>query len=60
MKTYLFTFQTNYEEAGIIITTSKGLDYAKKLATEKGAWNTNSWKIIDTTKEDFITTVNYG
>ena len=32
MKTYLVTFQTNYEEAGIIITTSKGEDFAKEAA----------------------------
>lgn len=34
MKTYLFRFQTNYEEAGIIITTDKGLEYAKQYALE--------------------------
>ena len=60
MKTYLFRFDTNYETAGIIITTAKGLDYAKKLADEKGAWDFNDITIIDTETEGFIDFINFG
>lgn len=60
MKTYLFRFDTNYGTAGIIITTAKGLDYAKKLADERGAWDFNDITIIDTKTDGFIDFVNFG
>ena len=59
MKVYLFRFDTNYEEGGIIITTDKGLEYAKEQADILGAWHTNEVIIIDTETEGAIDTVNY-
>lgn len=60
MKIYLFRFQTNYEEAGIIITTDKGLEYAKQYALELGAWDTNDVVIINTTTEGVVERINFG
>jgi len=60
MKTYLFRFMTNYEEGGIIIVTSKGLEWAKVEANRLGAWDTNDVEIIKTWEEEFITSVNFN
>ena len=60
MITYLFKFDTNYEEAAIIVTTEKGLDYAKEKAKELGAWYTSDVTIIDTLTEGATLKVNYG
>ena len=60
MKTYLFRFMTNYEEGGIIIVTSKGLEWAKVEANRLSAWDTNDVEIIKTWEEEFITSVNFN
>jgi hypothetical protein len=60
MKTYLITFLTNYEEAGLIITTDKGLKYAKSRAEYLGAWDDYSIKEINTTEEGVYYSVNFG
>ncbi len=59
MKVYLFRFDTNFEEAGIIITTNKGLEYAKEKALELGAWDVNDFTELDTMKEGVYTSVNF-
>jgi len=59
MKVYLFKFDTNYGEAGIIVTTVLGLEHAKKLALEQGAWDTNCITELSP-KEGAITSVNFG
>ena len=51
---------TNYEEGGIIIVTSKGLEWAKVEANRLGAWDTNDVEIIKTWEEEFITSVNFN
>lgn len=61
MITYLFKFQTNYEEAGILITTSKGLEYAKEIAfNQLGAWEVDDVTIIDNKEEGVYTSVNFN
>ena len=60
MKTYLFRFLTNYEEAGIIITTNKGLDYAKEKALYLGAWDVNDITEINTEEEGVYNSVNFN
>lgn len=61
MITYLFKFQTNYEEAGILITTAKGLDYAKEIVfNQLGAWEINDVTIIDNKEEGVYTSVNFN
>ena len=51
---------TNYEEGGIIIVTSKGLEWAKVEANRLSAWDTNDVEIIKTWEEEFITSVNFN
>ena len=60
MKTYLITFSTNYEEAGLIITTDKGIEYAKSRAKYLGAWDGYSIKEINTTEEGAYCRINFG
>ena len=60
MKTYLFRFDTNYGEAGIILTTNKGLEYAKEKALWLGAWDTNDIVEIDIVTEGTYVSVSYG
>lgn len=60
MKTYLITFSTNYEEAGLIITTDKGIEYAKSRAEYLGAWHDYSIKEINTTEEGAYCCINFG
>ena len=60
MKTYLITFLTNYEEAGLIITTDKGIEYAKSRAEYLGAWDGYSIEEINTTDEGAYCSVNFG
>ena len=60
MKTYLITFLTNYEKAGLIITTDKGIEYAKSRAEYLGAWDGYSIEEINTTEEGVYYSVNFG
>ena len=60
MKTYLITFLTNFEEAGLIITTDKGIEYAKSRAEYLGAWDGYSIKEINTIDEGAYCSVNFG
>lgn len=60
MKTYLVKFQTNYEEAAIIITTDKGIEYAKERALYLGAWDGCEIEEINTADEGVYCSVNYG
>lgn len=59
MKTYLITFETNYGESGIIITTDKGIEYVKKQAEPLGAWDAYSIEEINTTEEGSFCYVNF-
>lgn len=59
MKTYLFRFQTNYGEAGIIIVTSSGLEWAKGWALKMGAWDVNDVEEINAEEEHFLALVNF-
>lgn len=60
MKTYLAKFQTNYEEAAIIITTSKGIDYAREKALELAVWDGIEIEEINTEEEGVFCSVNFG
>lgn len=60
MKTYLITFLTNYEEAGLIITTDKGIEYVKSRAEYLGAWDGYLIEEINTTDEGTYCSVNLG
>ena len=60
MKTYLITFLINYEEAGLIITTNKGIEYAKSRAEYLVAWESYSIEEINTTEEGVYCSINFG
>lgn len=60
MKTYLAKFQTNYEEGAIILTTSKGLEYAKEKIDKLGAWPGFSIEEINTKEEGVFCSANFG
>jgi hypothetical protein len=60
MKTYLVKFQTNYEESAIIITTDKGMQYAKERALYLGAWDGCDIEEVNTVEEGIYCSVNFG
>jgi hypothetical protein len=57
MKMFLFKFDTNYEEAGIIVVANT-LEKAIEIADKKGAWYTNNVEELTMTT-GFTASVNF-
>lgn len=53
MKTYIFRYSTNYN-LGVVVVNAESLDEAKEYAKKVGAWDTNDYTEIDSSKEGII------
>lgn len=60
MEIFLIKFMTNYEEAALIITTDKGIKYAKSRAEYLGAWEGYTIQKINIKNEGEFCSVNFG